>query len=776
MDTTSSFSSFTLQESQSQTLSWRGVRWYAVFISLVGLVSMGLIYVLFNMSWHTYTQHQYVMIDLIATHNTDDYAELLPTLATDYLVVMRVDATVSALNTEGYSLPDNTTWQRWYRRTIFEAQQQLSNSFTSRDPAGDLWLHTGIRLTGGEILVLQQPFQPLFAPFYVAAVALVGLATLVIVSPLAAWWFLMRYFANPIRELTDISETIRWRGFLHEEDLDQINHIMTQKSPIGLLTQSIMAMEQQIKRRFFQLSTLLSTSRIVVSSLNVDEVLDNILEQVQTLFGCDRCAIVTLNQPMGTFRIRASRGLSPQYVQHLNIAPSEPNSPTMRALRNQTPIQVVDTETDLAYAEFRQRARTEAFRSVLAIPLATVHTPPAILLLYKDIPYHYSFSERELAISFGNHASLALENATLYLYSDQQRQIQTRRLEAIVESLSEALVLESDIGDIVYVNSQAKTVLGIEDQPNNLQAVIDTLLENVVAPKNAHYAYVEAYRSEGDCYLDITRLIGAQQTQDLRIRFFDVCDSHHKRLGRGQLWLDITHDKQLDRMKSALVATVSHELRTPLATIKGYISTLLANDVTWEAATQREFLETISHETNRLTRLISHILDLSQIESGLLKVDYQPTSLHELIYELLHSFSAEQRQHINVQLPADLPAVPMDASRIGTVIRNLVENAIKYAPESPIAVTAQHHDQSVVITVQDYGNGITDEEQDKIFERFYRSDNSLFRNASGVGLGLAICKGFVEAHHGQIWCANTALGASFSFSLPIHAPGEDHIA
>jgi signal transduction histidine kinase len=194
-----------------------------------------------------------------------------------------------------------------------------------------------------------------------------------------------------------------------------------------------------------ELSTLLETSRTVIASLDVHEVIHNILDQVQRLLSVERCAVVALDEHAGVFRIRASRGLSEQYVSRLRIAPSEPNSPSMRALRSQTPVQVSDIEMDHSYPDFRRRARAEGHRSVLAIPLLTQHAPPAALLLYKSEPYHYSSSELELASSFANHAAMALENAALFSLTDEElkKQVQSlRALNRVALTVSQSLVLD----------------------------------------------------------------------------------------------------------------------------------------------------------------------------------------------------------------------------------------------------------------------------------------------------------------------------------------------
>lgn len=260
------------------------------------------------------------------------------------------------------------------------------------------------------------------------------------------WLALSRQVIRPLGQLADFSRLVgRRHGRLQPEEEAQLIPLSRRSDQLGHLAHSFITMARNIEKRFVELSTLLETSRTVVASLDVTEVINSILEQVQRLLDVERCAIVALDEQAGEFRIRASRGLSAQYVSQLCIAPSEPGSPSMRALRSQSPVQIVDTEIDRSYREFRIRARAEGHRSVLAIPLLTQHASPAVLLLYKLEPYHYSPSELELASSFANHAAMALENAALFSLTDEelQKQVQSlRALNQVALTVSQSLVLD----------------------------------------------------------------------------------------------------------------------------------------------------------------------------------------------------------------------------------------------------------------------------------------------------------------------------------------------
>lgn len=216
-------------------------------------------------------------------------------------------------------------------------------------------------------------------------------------------------------------------------------------------------------------------------------------------------------------------------------------------------------------------------------------------------------------------------------------------------------------------------------------------------------------------------------------------------------------------MKSSLIATVSHELRTPLAAIKGYATTLLAEDVEWDMASQREFLEIISQESDHLNNLVNDLLDMSRLEAGNLTVRRIACDLGELIGQAALRAHPQPGERLLVNLPPDLPPIYADPRRIESVLRNLIENAAKYGGEGRIWITAVSQPTHLTIYVQDEGPGIDAQHAERIFTSFYRLENGLTRNASGAGLGLSIARGFVRLHGGEIWVEPKPSGACLVF-------------
>lgn len=228
--------------------------------------------------------------------------------------------------------------------------------------------------------------------------------------------------------------------------------------------------------------------------------------------------------------------------------------------------------------------------------------------------------------------------------------------------------------------------------------------------------------------------------------------------------------ERANEIKTRFLAMISHELRTPLTSIKGFTTTLLAEDVVWEPEEQRDFIQTIQQEANRLQELIDHLLDLSRLEAGMLPIALKPHFLQEIIVDVLPQFQVMTQKHIlSLRLPANLPPVFVDAKRIAQVLVNLVHNAALYTPNgTEIILTAGVRGGFVQVSVMDQGPGIPPAERKRVFQAFRRGIHEENSAGKGAGLGLAICKGLVEAHGGRIWIKKqTTPGTTISFTIPL---------
>jgi len=233
--------------------------------------------------------------------------------------------------------------------------------------------------------------------------------------------------------------------------------------------------------------------------------------------------------------------------------------------------------------------------------------------------------------------------------------------------------------------------------------------------------------------------------------------------------------ERANEIKTKLLAMISHELRTPLTSIIEFTTTLLAEDVTWAPKEQRDFVLTIQQEADRLQELIDHLLVLSRLEAGMLPISQEIRSLDEIIKDALPQLNILTSGHtLSLHLPTTLPAVYVDGKRIAQVLVNLVRNASTYAPKgTEISISTSVRGSYMQLNVSDQGPGIPPAEHKKVFKAFRRGSHVEDGSAQGAGLGLAICKGLVEAHGGRIWInrKNTP-GTTISVTIPLPAGKE----
>lgn len=239
--------------------------------------------------------------------------------------------------------------------------------------------------------------------------------------------------------------------------------------------------------------------------------------------------------------------------------------------------------------------------------------------------------------------------------------------------------------------------------------------------------------------------------------------------------------ERANEIKTEFLAMITHELRTPLTSIIGFTTTLLAEDVRWEPDEQRDFIHTIQQEADRLNELIVHLLDLSRLEAGMLPIMISPVSFDDIIEDALPQLHAlTNDQILKLEISEKLPPINADKKRISQVLVNLVRNAAAYSPKgTEITISTRKRGNFVQVCVSDQGPGIPLVDHRRVFRAFQRGLKAENSSVQGAGLGLAICKGLVEAHGGHIWIAKkVAQGASVSFAIPLvtdHIPATDMV-
>jgi signal transduction histidine kinase len=258
-----------------------------------------------------------------------------------------------------------------------------------------------------------------------------------------------------------------------------------------------------------------------------------------------------------------------------------------------------------------------------------------------------------------------------------------------------------------------------------------------------------------------------------RLRTTPMRDNTNRLLGAVTLLEDITHLREIDRLKSEFIATASHELRTPLTSVQMGVHLLLEGALGELTDSQNEVLEACRQDCERLDKLMRDLLDLSKIEAGESQPHLAPVGARDLITTAVKDLRPQVETkglELRVDVPVDLPSVMVDRLQIERVISNLVINALRHTKQGEIKISAEGRDSHVAVSVCDTGSGIPTEYLPHIFDKFVQVPDA---PTGGAGLGLAISKSIVEAHGGQISVQSQAgRGTTFTFTLPLAAGSE----
>lgn len=234
---------------------------------------------------------------------------------------------------------------------------------------------------------------------------------------------------------------------------------------------------------------------------------------------------------------------------------------------------------------------------------------------------------------------------------------------------------------------------------------------------------------------------------------------------------------EADRLKTALLSMISHDFRSPLTSIKANVSSLLQDDPPWDREAKQNLLQAIDQETDRLNRMVGNVLDLSRLEAGAWRPKQETCTLSELVGSALDSLSEEENQRIQVQLQPDIGEIFVDGVQIVQVLRNLLENALKYSPpDTAVKLNAFCAGGNLCLDVLDRGPGLPKGEEESIFQPFFRAPYHQETAVPGVGIGLAICQGLIQAHGGRIMAKNRPDGGTiFSVTLPTNVDKQKNL-
>ena len=509
---------------------------------------------------------------------------------------------------------------------------------------------------------------------------------------------------------------------------------------------------------------LLEISRAITAQLDLGEVLRRVLYASLAMLA-GRVGIIALtDENDGKFYVRAYTGLATDTVPALNVKLQELMDPDDRA----------GFSREFLNAKLREMADTIDTRLAqsIAMPLVFAQMPLGLLIVFRS--YQTTITPEDLATlqSFADQAAIAVKNARLY--GDIQHEHQ--RLEAIINSSGDGVLILGPELTIQQANDsfarlsgwpkeellnmpKHEVIVWANHEGPDLEDALETGWSGPTAPSpTGGTLYVEG---------DMIRRDG--MSLGIGITYAPLLNSDGKLESIIANVRDITTIRKAQEMQSVFISTVHHELRTPIAIIKGYASTLGRDDVEWDRDVIRQKMAIIEDETDRLTRLVEDLLTASKIQSTqALQLNKTDVDLADLAARSAARLESQTGRRIELSFAENFPAILGDETRLRQVIDNLLTNAIKYSPEGKtITLGGRFSRQNATVFVRDDGAGIPKDELSRVFDRFYRIDNSITRRTQGTGLGLYLVKAIVEAHGGEIAVkSQVGSGSTFYFTIP----------
>lgn len=518
-----------------------------------------------------------------------------------------------------------------------------------------------------------------------------------------------------------------------------------------------------------ELSASLDIQQVLTRSLSVlNEALD--IEESMIIRDAGR-VVVRVGEHLESITREGEHSIERQIHQYL--------------MRTRKPLWIEDIEQDSRWVN--SSAQPPAFRSVAAYPLILGEESLGTLMLLHRETAHFQPEQAGLLEGVARQIAITLNNAELFgLIRDQaenlgamlrDQQIEASRSRGILEAVADGVIVTDVNQTITLFNDSAEAILEMKSS-----AVIGKPLEqlaNAFEGSGSQWMSIiqrwssGSYPTAGETYAEqITLPNGREVALHLAPVIW-----RNEYLGTVSILRDMTHQMQVERLKSEFISNVSHELRTPLTSIKGYTDILLMGAGGELTDKQIHFIEILRENAERLNMLVNDLLDVSRIQAGKVMLEWQPLDLRLLAEEILEEMrqrSKESNKPMNFSLEAAsaLPLARGDRERTLQILRSLVSNGFNYTPANgQVTVRLSARGNEVQVDVIDNGVGIPPKDHGRIFDRFYRGENSLVMATPGAGLGLALSKILVEMQEGRIWFSSTGVpgeGSTFSFTLPVY--------
>ncbi|NPV85961.1 MAG: GAF domain-containing protein [Anaerolineae bacterium] len=576
---------------------------------------------------------------------------------------------------------------------------------------------------------------------------------------------------------------------------------------------------EETQRRERHLKSLNEVSRQLTSTLELEPLLQNIMQSAVDILSCEAGSLLLVDEQTGELVFRVVLGPVAQDLINRRMAPG--SGLVGKAVVEKSPVIVNDVLSSSEWFSKTDQETGFVTRAVLVVPMILLDKVVGVIeVINKRNREPFSREDQDLLTAFAAQAVVAIQNARLYTMTDQALASRVEEL-SVLQRIGRELNTSLDVtramtitldwalrqtefqaGMVGLIEGECLKVMAFQGYTDELHAFPDLLipvdqrhLQEVVAG-GVPREFLLSSEQEGFLLQAKTQLITPIQREQKTIGLLvlesasvvnredmlgflqRLSDQASIAIANAQLYAAV---QAANMAKSEFVSFVSHELKNPMTSIKGYTELLAAGAVGPVTESQANFLATIKANVERMATLVSDLADVSRIEANRLRLDFKALKPREVLDEVIRSMRRqidEKSQELVIDYPDDLPDVWADRTRLTQVMTNLVSNAHKYTPTGgKLFLSAEASDNRwdengaskvVHFWVTDTGYGISPEDQKKIFQKFFRSEDPKAREAPGTGLGLNITKSLVEMQGGRIWFESEyRVGTTFHFTVPV---------
>lgn len=508
------------------------------------------------------------------------------------------------------------------------------------------------------------------------------------------------------------------------------------------LLNQVLESNNKLESRVKELNTLYGIGKSVASSLDLEKVLHRVVEAAVYITNADEGFLMLLDDEKGELYVRASKNLD-----------SAAQSMRLR-VRDSLAGQVLTTKQPMVVGDEKKWEKIKTAylaRSLVYVPLTSREEAIGVLsIVNRTKETMFTRRDSNVLSTLAAYATVAIRNANLYETSEFERQ----KLDTILRQTQDPILVIDNQEKVMLANQAARVAFNLPEEVLVGQPV-SSLIQNEDALEFIRQSAEKEFHQREEIALDDGRV-------------FNASVSFIEGVGRTIVMQDITHLKELDKLKSEFVSVVSHDLRSPLTSILGYIQLLEKAGELNDA--QKEFVQRVHLSVDNITSLIGDLLDLGRLETGL-DLTLTPCSMNEILIQVLESSQIaiqDKKLELEVSLLEEEHFVQGDRRRLHQAFNNLLNNAIKYTPvNGKISIRMKRRNGQIITEVEDSGVGISPADQPYVFDKFFRSDE-VKDNYQGSGLGLSIVKSVVERHNGRVWVSSIpAGGTTFTVVLPI---------